>query len=144
MLQVPRISATPRKTRENEMSTDDTSTASELRPRSALGKVWDWFSCSDRYLASLPTEALLERSVGKAAAARIALGQRDVDDSIRDRAARATAEAERLGRRYRERVIAQAVKDTARLTQLEHDQQQRELLHPLKRTGRYELPVPGE
>jgi hypothetical protein len=127
------------------MSADhDNPNISELRPRSALGKVWDWFSCSDRYLASLPTETLLERSVGKAAAARIALSQRDVDDGIRDRAARATAEASRLGRGYRERVIAQAVKDSTRLAQLEYEQEQRNLLHPLKQTGRYELPVAGE
>ena len=122
------------------MSADDTTTA-ELRPRSALGKVWDWFSCSDRWLDALPTETLRERTLGKAAAARAALSQRDVDDSLRNRAERAAAEAARLGRGYRERVIAQAVKDAARLTQLEYDQEQRELLHPMKQTGRYDLPV---
>jgi hypothetical protein len=36
------------------------------------------------------------------------------------------------------------VKDSTRLAQLEYEQEQRNLLHPLKQTGRYELPVAGE
>ena len=122
---------------------DDSAAVTDQWPRSALGKVWDWLSCSDRFLASLSTETLCERALGKAAAARAALGQRDLEDSIRDCAARAAAEAQRLGRGYRERVIAQAVRDATRLGKLDLDQEQRELLHPMKQTGRFELPVPG-
>ncbi len=36
------------------------------------------------------------------------------------------------------------MRDTTRLAQLEYEQEQRDLLHPMKQTGRFDLPVPGE
>ncbi len=36
------------------------------------------------------------------------------------------------------------MRDATRLGKLDLDQEQRELLHPMKQTGRYDLPVPGE
>jgi hypothetical protein len=35
------------------------------------------------------------------------------------------------------------VKDTARLAELDRDQEQRDLLHPLRKTGRFNLPAQG-
>ena len=36
------------------------------------------------------------------------------------------------------------MRDATRLTQLELDQEQRDLLNPLRKTGRYELPAQAE
>jgi hypothetical protein len=66
-------------------------------------------SLSDRYLASLAEDTLLDRAIASKQRTAFERAKRDCEDSLKDLCERAASEAERLGQRYRQRLAADIV-----------------------------------
>lgn len=74
--------------------------------RKALG----YITLSDRYLADLAEESLLERGLTTSQRAEYQAAKRDAEEASGSLLARAESHAERLGREYRRGVESEAVK----------------------------------
>jgi hypothetical protein len=66
---------------------------------------------SDRYLETLSTDTLLTGGLSAAARLELERAKRDCEESVKDLYQRATAEAERLGQRYRMGLAAEIVSE---------------------------------